>query len=171
MRKSGEHLPVYGVGPYYGIAIILLTAAGGALSAAGILSSGEITNGTLEILLKVCGTALFVGGFLLWKAAAIGKNCIDSYIKSNQLCRTGVYGIVRNPCYSGIMFMCSGVIFAFHNVWLFPLPFLFWAGMTVLMKATEEKWLAEQYGQAYLTYCRQVNRCIPWFPSKGSHTE
>ena len=35
--------------------------------------------------------------------------------------------------------------------------------MTVLMRATEEKWLKNLYGEEYEGYCRQVNRCSPWF--------
>ena len=36
--------------------------------------------------------------------------------------------------------------------------------MTILMKATEEKWLRELYGKEYEDYCKRVNRCWPWFP-------
>ena len=59
-----------------------------------------------------------------------------------------VYGIVRNPCYSGIMLLCDGDLFIRHNAWLFILPVVFRASMTVLMKNTEEKWLANLYGIA-----------------------
>jgi protein-S-isoprenylcysteine O-methyltransferase Ste14 len=30
--------------------------------------------------------------------------------------------------------------------------------MTVLMRATEEKWLKNLYGEEYEEYCRQVNQ-------------
>ena len=164
-RESG-HLPIYGVGPYYGVGIILLTVTGIVLSAAGVLDSGKITNTILMVIMIFLGILLFVEGFLVWKSAAIGKNCVDNYIKKNELCRTGVYRIVRNPCYSGIMFMCSGAIFIAHNAWLLFLPIVFWAAMTILMKETEEKWLAKLYGQEYRDYCKKVNRCLPWFPKK-----
>ena len=35
--------------------------------------------------------------------------------------------------------------------------------MTVLMRAAVEKWLKNLYGEEYEEYCRQVNRCRPWF--------
>ncbi len=164
-QESG-HLPIYGVGPYYGVGIILLTVTGIVLSVAGVLDSGKITNTILMVTMIFLGILLLVEGFLVWKSAAIGKNSVDNYIKKNELCRTGVYRIVRNPCYSGIMFMCSGAIFIAHNVWLLFLPIVFWAAMTILMKETEEKWLAKLYGQEYRDYCKKVNRCLPWFPKK-----
>lgn len=114
----------------------------------------------------ILGIILFIAGFLIWKAAAVGKSSIDSYIKNNELCKTGVYSIVRNPCYSGIMYMCSGAVFIVHNVWLLLLPIIYWIAMTILMKKTEEKWLTKLYGQEYIDYCKKVNRCIPWFPRK-----
>ena len=165
MQKDNDHLPVYGVGPYYGAGIIILTVAGIVLYAAGMLDSGKVTNSVLIMIMVILGTALIIEGLLIWKSAAVGRNCIDDYIKNHKLCCTGVYSIVRNPCYSGVMFMCSGVIIL-HDLWLLLLPVISWAAMTILMKKTEEKWLAELYGQEYIDYCRNVNRCIPWFPSK-----
>lgn len=107
-----EHLPIYGVGPFYGMGIIAATVIG--------------------IVLSV----------------------------------TGVYSIVRNPCYSGIMLMCMGMLFMAHNLCLLSLPFVYWLAMTILMKCSEEKWLLDLYGQEYALYCKRVNRCIPWFLKK-----
>ena len=166
MAKNESHLPVYGVGPYYGAGVIALTAAGIALSAAGVLRAGRIGARAWIIALAVLGAALIVGGFLLWRAAALGKARIDEYIESNTLCTTGAYRVVRNPCYSGIALMCTGALLCAHNLFLLPLPVLYWAAMTVLMKCTEEKWLAALYGQEYRDYCARVNRCIPWFPKQ-----
>lgn len=46
------------------------------------------------------------------------------------------------------------------------LPCIFWVDITILMKSTEEKWLAECYGREYMDNGNQVNRCIPWFPKQ-----
>lgn len=166
-NQKSSHLPVYGVEPYYGVGIIILTFVGIVLSVMGVLDSGKITNHILTVIMVILGIILFIEGFLVWKFAAIGKNSIDNYIKNNELCITGVYSIVRNPCYSGIMYMCSGIVFVAHNIWLLLLPIMFWVGMTILMKKTEEKWLTKLYGQEYVDYCKRVNRCIPWFPKKS----
>ena len=43
-------------------------------------------------------------------------------------------------------------------------PLLCWGFETVVLKRTEEQWLAELYGEEYRAYCERVNRLIPWFP-------
>ena len=166
MQEKNEHFPIYGVGPYYGVGIIILTVIGIVVSEVDILDSGKITKIPLTAIMVAVGIFLIIAGVLVWKAAAIGKYCIDGYIQKNILCTTGVYSIVRNPCYSGIMLICDGIILIAHNLWLLILPVVYWIGMTVLMKITEEKWLANLYGHEYLDYCKKVNRCIPWFPHK-----
>ena len=161
-----EHLPIYGVGPFYGVGIIAATVIGIVLSVTGVIKSGRIENIGLIAVFIVIGVAIFLLGFFVWKAAALGSKSIDKYIEANTLCTTGVYSIVRNPCYSGIMLMCTGLLFMVHNLWLLILPVVYWLAMTVLMKCSEEKWLRDLYGKEYVEYCRKVNRCIPWFPKK-----
>ncbi len=50
------------------------------------------------------------------------------------------------------------------------LPFIFinWIILTVVLKNTEEIWLADLYGDEYLEYKERVNRCIPRIPKHGS---
>lgn len=160
------HLPVYGVGPFYGMGVILLTIAGIVISVRGLLNSGMIYNTILRISFFTVGVAAVIGGFIVWKSAVVGKDSIDGCIESNTLCTTGIYGIVRNPCYSGIAMMCTGVLLIAHNLWLLILPFIFWIAMTIMLINSEEKWLMDLYGQEYIDYCKKVNRCIPWFPRK-----
>ena len=161
-----EHLPIYGVGPFYGVGIIAATVIGIVLSVTGVIKSGRIENTGLIVGFIVMGLVILLLGFFIWKAAALGSKSIDKYIELNTLCTTGVYSIVRNPCYSGIMLMCTGLLFMVHNLWLLILPVVYWLAMTILMKCSEEKWLKDLYGQEYVEYCKTVNRCIPWFPKK-----
>ena len=91
----------------------------------------------------------------------IGEN-----IRRNNLVQTGVYAYVRNPVYSAFLMICSGVLLLEGNLWLLILPIIFWLCLTILMKNTEEKWLAALYGEEYSNYCKRVNRCIPWPPKK-----
>lgn len=161
-----EHLPIYGVGPYYGAGIIVVTIIGIVLSVIGRMESGKIENTGIKMAFIFVGIVIFLLGLFVWKVAALGSKSIDKYIESNTLCTIGVYSIVRNPCYSGIMLMCTGFLFMAHNLWLLILPVVYWISMTILMKCSEEKWLKDLYGQAYIDYCKKVNRCIPWFPRK-----
>lgn len=113
-----EHLPIYGVGPFCGMGIIAATVIGIVLSVTGVIKSGRIENTGLIAGFIVIGFAILLLGFFVWKAAALGSKPIDKYIESNTLCTTGVYSIVRNPCYSGIMLMCTGMLFMAHNLCL-----------------------------------------------------
>lgn len=158
-----QHLPVFGIGPLLGGGMLLLTLLGIIVSRASFLASGRVENTLFTVLLVIVGTALVLLGVCVWLPAAVGKNCIDNFIKTNTLCTTGVYAFVRNPCYSGIMLVCDGALLINHNLWLLVLVPVYWAAMTIVLKATEEKWLRDLYGEAYKSYCKTVNRCFPWF--------
>ena len=161
--KKQDHLPIYGVGPLYVYAIAALTAAAVWMRNRPVFSSGKLR--TLHAPLLVMGIGFIAAGAALWiYAVPISK--IDDGIKENRLVTTGAYALVRNPIYSAAMLACTGVILIIGNAWFFILPLVFWLFMTVLMKATEEKWLRNLYGKEYEDYCRQVNRCWPWFPRK-----
>ncbi len=153
----------YGIGPFYSAAIIGLTAAGLIANHMGMLP-------VIRLPLLVLPAKLFAGfclisAVLLWFNAAVTMN-IRKHIRENELVTTGAYAWVRNPIYSAFMLAMWGLLLWSENLLLLLLapvyPFL----MTLLLKRTEEVWLAERYGSKYQDYCRQVNRCIPCPPRK-----
>ncbi len=156
--KNKKHLPFFGVGPIYVIAIICCTLVGIIINEKGMLPSGRID--ILKTPFLILGIALIILGVYL-SIGAIVQSKVHKNIKNNKLVTTGVYSIVRNPIYSSYMLMCTGVLLIVNNMWLLLLPVLYWVFMTVLMKNTEEKWLYNLYGEQYLEYCKNVNRCIP----------
>ena len=158
--KNEKHLPIYGVGPFYVVAISALTLTAVLMRNMPIFSSGKLS--VLCIPALIAGVVFIAGGVFMWiYAVPISK--IDDGIKENRLVTTGAYALVRNPIYSAAMLVCTGVILLAGNAWFFMLPLVYWFFMTVLMRATEEKWLKNLYGEEYEEYCRQVNRCWPWF--------
>lgn len=158
-----EHLPIYGVGPFCVISMLLIFLIGVFLHLAGYLDSGRIKN--FQILFIILGGALILVAVWIWINAVLIQK-IDQEIKKNHLVTTGIYAWVRNPIYSAIAIALTGLGMFFANAWLLFLPCLFWVEITVLMKFTEEKWLKERYGQSYMNYCKRVNRCIPWIPKQ-----
>ena len=66
--------------------------------------------------------------------------------------------------YSGCWIAITGISMMWHNMWLLIVPVINWCIMTVVLKNTEEKWLADLYGEEYEKYKKRVNRCIPWLP-------
>ena len=157
--KKQDHLPIYGVGPLYVYVIAALTLAAFFLRKLPVFSSGQMKE--MRTPLLVLGILLILSGIALWIYAVLISK-IDDGIKENRLVTTGAYSLVRNPIYSAAMIACTGVILLIGNAWFFPLPLFYWLFMTVLMKATEEKWLKKLYGSEYEDYCQRVNRCWPW---------
>ena len=161
--KQKKYLPVYGVGPVCVCLMVGLLLAGLFLRHAGVLNSGEIP--ALRVPFRIVGILLIAVGVYLWiQAVLVAK--VGNAIRKNHLMTDGVYAWVRNPIYSAIGMALTGIACLFFNLWFLLLPVLFWLDITLLMKYTEEKWLLNLYGEEYRAYCRNVNRCIPWFPKK-----
>ena len=161
--KSGPHLPIMGVGPAYVISIVLLSSL--SILADKTLHLPRPTSALLEIFLSIVGLLFILSGLLIYFLAIRAK--ITRSIKENTLVTHGVYTVVRNPIYSAWLFICTGTLFLYGNPYLALTLFLiFWLSLTILMKCTEEKWLTKLYGEAYLEYCKKVNRCLPWFPNE-----
>ena len=156
-----KHLSVTGIGPYYVSLIAVLTL----LSYFGTKFNYLPYHSILEnpLLIIIIGILLIILGIYIWACAffkaKIGKNILD-----NHLVTDGIYAWVRNPIYTAFMFVAWGLILLINNLYLLPLCLLYWLILTLMLKPTEEKWLKELYGQAYIDYMQRVNRCIPWFP-------
>lgn len=162
MNKN-NHLPIFGVGPIYVAVIIALTIASVVLGQMEICQTGKID--TLIVPSVMLGILLIIFGVFLWYGAVFRAK-ISHEISSNKLVTTGVYSLCRNPLYSSFMIVCTGALLISRNVFFYPMFFIYWLFMMVLMKCTEEKWLKDLYGQEYVEYCKKVNRCIPWVQKK-----
>ena len=160
MKEKG-HLPLLGVGPVIIAGQVLITAIGVILSYRGYFDVGKIE--WLNIPLKIVGVGLMVFGFFL-NYSAKHKSKLFEMVAENKLITTGVYGIVRNPVYSAVLWTCTGAVCISNNLILFFIPVICWIYMTIFLRLTEETWLTDLYGQEYIEYCKKVNRCIPWFP-------
>ena len=157
--KENE-LPYYGVGPSYCGSIIIVTIASIVLSYLNIIPKYSISG--LGFIFNMLGIAMIITAIALWIWGAL-KSDIHDNIDNDQLITSGAYAYVRNPIYSSFLFLATGMIVFYGNIILFLLPILYWALLTELMKRTEEKWLEEKFGDEYRKYCKEVNRCIPWF--------
>ena len=160
-KSAQEHLPVMGIGPICIAIMIAFTAAGIALVKFDMLAGGNVSGTQAAILFVIAGILCIAGGIALWCAAVFGAR-IDIKIKSNRLATDGVYALVRNPIYSAFLFICTGALLFCRNLYVLILPPLFWLYLTAFMKLTEEKWLADRFGDEYSAYCKRVNRFIPW---------
>lgn len=161
--KSKDHLSIYGIGPLYA------SISGGMTVVVCLLEHFRklpyFAIPAVSVLLKIIGGICFLIAASLWLNALFVQR-IAKHIVENKLVTTGAYAWVRNPIYSAIMFIMWAVLAWTGNLYLLLLFPVYPLLMTALLKATEEKWLAQQYGQEYLAYCKNVNRCIPWIPKR-----
>jgi len=161
--KQKEHLPIFGIGPVYVGTIAIIAIIGIILSKKGYLDSGLIL--ALKTPMLIIGILVALLGVFIWGYAFL-RSKIDDGILHNHLVTDGIYAWMRNPLYTGWMFIIIGVALCFGNLWLLVLPFIFWALMAIMLKPTEEKWLRNLYGTEYDAYCKRVNRTWPWFPKQ-----
>lgn len=157
--KKKEHLPIFGIGPFL-VAGMALAAAIEVILFCYVFGIGTL-SGLPNLLLRIIGIALIIAGVMIWFIGAM-RSGMDDNIKENRLKTDGIYAWVRNPMYSGCWILISGISLMWHNIWLISVIFINWSIMTVVLKATEEKWLRDLYGQEYDDYCKRVNRCIPF---------
>lgn len=161
--EDKKPLSQYGIGPYYAASSFGLTAAALALHYCGVLPVFRLPSGGM--ILKAAAFILAVSGAILWLNAVFVTK-IARHIRENELVTTGAYAWVRNPIYSAIMLVIWALLFWTENLLLLLLCPVYYLLMTVMVKHTEERWLADLYGEQYHDYCKRVNRCIPWPPKK-----
>lgn len=158
-----EHLPLYGVGPIIVFGQFIITLSAIVLSYCMNWDFAKIE--LLRIPLKGLGIPLMIFGVYLDISAKYRSKLFDK-IAENKLITDGIYAIVRNPVYGGVLIGCTGAVLMTNNLLLLAVPPICWVYVTVFVICTEEKWLKNRYKQEYVDYCKRVNRCIPWFPKK-----
>ena len=157
--KTGQKLPLFGVGPYLIYGIGLLTALFIVLF--GYVLRIGILDGIWVWVFRSIGGVLMILGAVIWYIGAL-RSGMDESITENKLKTTGIYSWVRNPMYSGWWIALTGISLMWHNIFLIPVFFLNWAIITLVLINTEEKWLLNLYGEEYSNYKKRVNRCILW---------
>ena len=111
------------------------------------------------------GLCVTVAGcaFAMWARALLGSNWSSAVTvkKHHELMRSGPYAIVRHPIYSGFLFGILGTALAVGEVrGLIALALAFAAWFK--KARTEEEFLIEQFGSAYIDYSQQAKQLIPF---------
>lgn len=157
--KHSSRMPLYGVGPLYGVVVIAGTIL---LILLDFFFDFPTKIGEpFRSVALILGILLILFGAWLWYAAVF-RSKIEKGVEEERLITTGVYALVRNPIYSAFLIASFGAMLITGKWILMLVPFFFWGFLTVLMKHTEEVWLQERFGKEYEEYKAKVNRCIPW---------
>lgn len=158
-----KHLPIFGIGPYFVSFMFITTYL--ILKSTTIMQSIEFAHVNNYYFIYN-----FVGYFFILVAihlyyGALKTAKITTNIKQNNLVTTGVYSRCRNPIYSAFLLADTSIILFQNNYILLLLSLIYYGILTLLIIHTEEKWCIKQFGDAYIEYCKKVNRIIPsWIP-------
>jgi protein-S-isoprenylcysteine O-methyltransferase Ste14 len=110
------------------------------------------------------GLVLFASGlgFAVWARLHIGRNWGTPMTQKAEpeLVTSGPYRLVRHPIYSGILLGGVATAIALSWLWLAPVAL---AGVYFIYSATvEERFLAEQFPDAYPAYKRSTKMLVPF---------
>lgn len=110
----------------------------------------------------VSAALVFLGMALrFWAGGSAGHHTHSGEIEAPQLATGGPYAYVRNPIYLGSIVLGLGMVGLIGDPWMLPL----WAAAFILLYLViipaEERFLQQQFGAQYLSYCRAVPRLIP----------
>ena len=117
------------------------------------------------------GLALLVAGlgFAVWARVHLGRNWSGTVTvkQDHELIRTGPYGYVRHPIYTGLITgligtaICAGTLRAALGVAIISTAL--W-----IKSRTEERFMRETFPGQYQNYCGEVPALIPFTGSRRS---
>jgi protein-S-isoprenylcysteine O-methyltransferase Ste14 len=112
----------------------------------------------VAVLLMVAGLALRWTAFIsLGKAFSANVAIRDT----QALNRSGLYGLVRHPSYSGLLLIFLAIALAEKNWLSAAIVFIFPAAALLYRIHVEEAALHEAFGVQYVEYSRATKRLIP----------
>lgn len=101
-------------------------------------------------------------GFAVWARVHIGRNWGTPMTQKHEpeLVTSGPYHLVRHPIYSGIMLAGAATAVALGWSWL--VPTLLAGSYFVYSAVVEERFLTEQFPDAYPAYRRSTKMLVPF---------
>jgi len=110
------------------------------------------------------GVAIFIAGcgLRLWPVFVLGDRFsgLVAIQPGHTLVTTGIYGVIRNPSYAGMLVALLGWALAFRSGVGLVLTALIVPPLVARIRA-EEKMLRSQFGSEYDAYCAHTWRLMP----------
>lgn len=113
----------------------------------------------LGILPVVLGTAFYV--WCAWDFAVVGKGTPAPIDAPKTFVALGLYRIVRNPMYVGVILIIMGEALLFQSFTLVVYAGLLCLLFHLFVVYFEEPQLKKKFGEKYKDYCKTVPRWIP----------
>jgi protein-S-isoprenylcysteine O-methyltransferase Ste14 len=98
----------------------------------------------------------------LWVLAA---KAVRRAFRKGKLVTDGYYAVCRNPVYALSLVWICGIILLFRSWLLLAVPLIVYVAAKLLIRK-EERFLEEEFGEAFVAYKRRVN---PFFPPPGRY--
>jgi len=113
----------------------------------------------LNYVIDSVGLAIvFFGQLLRISARGYKSGRIE---KDTSVITTGPYELVRHPMYFGSFLIGLGIVILLLRIWMVPVYVLFYLLWYREQIYTEEKYLAQKFGQTYLDYSQITPRFFP----------
>ncbi|EPR44230.1 phospholipid methyltransferase [Desulfovibrio sp. X2] len=112
------------------------------------------------------------GALRLWPVFVLGNrfSALVAIQPGHRLVTDGIYGVVRNPSYLGVLVNALGWALAFRSLPGVLVAACFLPLLQARMRS-EEKLLRAQFGSEYDAYCARTPRLVPdlsrWLRGKG----
>jgi protein-S-isoprenylcysteine O-methyltransferase Ste14 len=111
------------------------------------------------------GVAIFIAGcgLRLWPVFVLGNRFsgLVAIQPGHTLVTTGIYSVIRNPSYAGMIVALLGWALAFRSGVGLLLTALLVPPLVVRIRA-EEKMLRSEFGSEYVAYLAHTWRLVPW---------
>lgn len=117
------------------------------------------------LVLYWLGVALLVVGllFTVWARVHLGTNWSGTVTvkQDHELVRTGPYALVRHPIYTGLLLGFVGTAIALGE-WRGIVSLVLVAAAFIYKIQTEERFMIETFGAAYVDYRQKTRALIPF---------
>ena len=121
--------------------------------------------------IKIAGAVVELLGLLIWALGllALGRSWRIGIDRTTpgSLVTDGIFRWTRNPIYVGFDLLFVGTFLLLGRL-VFLVLALVLIGMFHFVMLREERFLAQEYGDAYREYCSRVGRYVSW-PSTRQH--
>ncbi len=131
-----------------------------------LLSSGSGHGSAAPGASRALGAVPIIAGaacylWCAWAFTFVGRGTPGPWDAPRRFVARGVYRIVRNPMYAGIVLVLLGEAIVFASWGLLLYALLLWGAFSLTVVGYEEPALREQFGDDYEAYSRAVPRWIP----------
>jgi protein-S-isoprenylcysteine O-methyltransferase Ste14 len=120
---------------------------------------------TLSMAFYWIGLVMLAAGLALavWARRHLGRNWsgIVTVKQDHELIRSGPYGLMRHPIYTGLLLAILGTAVAIGE-WRGLIAFAVITAGFVLKFKTEERFMSETFGEQYACYRAEVRALIPF---------